>query len=58
MSIPVPITKEQVKKLSKLLKNETEVVCLDETTHLRALLVGQSMLLAGKPVKAKIIKGY
>jgi len=58
MSIPVPITKEEVKKITRELKKPQDVICLDVDSHLKTLLVGQSMLLLGKTVKAKIVKGY
>jgi hypothetical protein len=58
MSIPVTVTKEDWKTISHELKNNEELVCLDRTSHIKALLIGRERLLKGQVVKAKIIKGY
>lgn len=58
MSIPIGITKTEARKLRQELSKTQDFLCLDPQTHIKALLVGQQMLMAGKAVNAKIIKGY
>lgn len=58
MPIPIAITKEEIKAISKHLRNSVEFICGSPDVYLKALLVGQRMLADGKPLNAKIIKGY
>lgn len=58
MSEQVPITQQEVKQLEKLLKTQENVLCLDQIAYVKALLVARQMLVEGKNVKAKIVKGY
>lgn len=56
MSIQVAVTPKELRTLRTLLTREKELVCLDSTVYVKALLVAQNLLLAGKKVTAKIIK--
>lgn len=58
MSIPIPISPKELKLLERELAKKQRFVVLDETVHIKALLVAQARLSASKPVKAKIVKGY
>lgn len=58
MSISVPITPSELKTLQRQLRKEQNFVCIDSAVHVKVLLVARDMLMRGKDVKAKIIKGY
>lgn len=58
MPHPIFATKEDVKRIEKLLKTEKTVKCLDEVAYIKTLLVGQRMLMQGKTLQAKIEKGF
>jgi hypothetical protein len=54
MSIPVPITKPELRSLRKVLAKDEVVVCLDEVSFIKATLVAMDMLSSGREVKAEI----
>lgn len=58
MSVQIPTTKKEVSKIQRQLKTAQSVVCLDSASYVKTLLVGREMLMAGKEVKAEIVKGY
>jgi len=58
MPIPVCITPESYKKVKRQLLKDKEVVCLDETSYLATLLIGQELLMTTMKPVAKVVKGY
>jgi hypothetical protein len=58
MAIQININLTDYKKLAKALSTTDELICLDASMHIRALLVAREMLIQGEDVKAKIIRGY
>jgi hypothetical protein len=56
MSIPVAITKSELKTLKKELRKEQDFICLDDATYIKANLVGLQLCHAGELPKAKIIR--
>ncbi len=58
MPIRVPITKTDMRRIATALRTQEVVMCLDEVSYLRTLLVGQDRLMRGLPVKAEIVKAY
>lgn len=58
MSYPVVVTADEVSKVERELKKKRDIICLDETAHLKTLLIAREMLMRGKDVPAKVIKGY
>lgn len=58
MSIRLPVTKAEIRKIEQALAKKIDFVCLDELIYIKALLIGREMLMHGKDVKAKIVKGY
>lgn len=55
MSIEIAVTPKELRTLRTLLTREKELVCLDRTVYVKALLVAQNLLLAGRKVTAKIV---
>lgn len=56
MPIQVPITPKVYRRIKKLILEGNEIVCMDETTYLQCLLVGQELAARGKnadPAKIK-----
>jgi len=58
MPIPVCITPESYKKIKRQLLKDKEVICLDATSYLATLLIGQELLMTTMKPVAKVIKGY
>jgi len=54
MSTQIPITPKELRSIRKVLRNDKEVVCLDETAYLKTLLVARDLLMRGVMVNAKI----
>ena len=58
MSIQVPISPQELRKIRKHLRKQQDIVCCDKNVHVLHLLVAKDMLMMGKTVAAKIVKGY
>lgn len=56
MPITVPIDRKSYRMLAKMFRDGTEIVCLDQPTYLRALLVGQELAKKGKTADPKKVK--
>ena len=58
MSIQIPITPQELKKLKRELSIPQDFVCMDELVYIKALLVAQQLILQDRFVRATIVKGY
>lgn len=58
MSIPVVASQAAYNEAIKQLRAQKEVICLNKSVHVFYLLVAREILLQGRDVKAKIVKGY
>lgn len=57
MSIPVPITKKELKELRSVLLEEKQVICLDHASFVKTTLVAMELLSRCKDV-AQVVKGF
>lgn len=58
MSIEVSITEKELREIKRVLRKKSDCICLCEDAYLKVLLVAHEMLMTGKDVNAKIVKGY
>ena len=56
MSIPIQLTKRTFNTLKRQLQKKQEVLCIDGTAYVAALLVAKHLVERGIQVKATIIK--
>ncbi len=54
MSIPIQITKQELRTLRKVLRSKSIVVCIDEASYLKTLLVARDLLMTGKATPDQI----
>ena len=58
MSISIPTTAKEINKIKRQLRTAEVVMCLDAQSYVKVLLIAQQMVLAGKDIKAEIVKGF
>ena len=58
MSVQVPITRKELNRIGRMLRTQEQIICLDEPSYVKTLLVARERLMTGKEVKAEIIKNY
>jgi len=56
MGIPVDITVKELRSIGRLLRDEREVLCMDEESYIKALLVAVHRLSKGQIVRAKVVR--
>ena len=56
MSIPIQLTKQTFNTLKRQLQKKQEVLCIDGTSYVAALLVAKHLAERGIEVKATIVK--
>jgi hypothetical protein len=56
MTIEVPITRKERNQIRRVLRNEAEVICLDEASFIKTTLVAMEMLQCGSYPVAKVTR--
>jgi hypothetical protein len=56
MGIPVYITVKELRSIGRLLRDEREVLCMDEESYIKTLLVAVHRLSKGQTVRAKVVR--
>lgn len=54
----IPTTSKEVGKIKRLLQKPGPIFCLDGQTYVKFLLVAQQVVLAGRDVKADIVRAW
>lgn len=56
--VNIPTTRKEISKIKRQLRTAQVVMCMDQQSYVKTLLVAQQALMAGQVVKAEIVKGY